>query len=285
MSTIVIGLSLSFLLFLLAAGLTLIFGMLGVINFAHGALYMLGAYVCYQIVQWTGSFWIGLALAPLVVAVLGAAMERLALKPVYDRDHVYQLLLTFGFILVIEEAVRLVWGLDYKQVPTPDLFSQPVALFGSQIPSYRLFIIVFGAAVSALLFLVIDKSRYGMVIRATSSDSDMAETLGINVSRVRTLVFALGSGLAALGGVIAAPLVPIELGMGFSVIIDCFVVVIIGGLGSIRGAIFAALLLGMARAIGFTYAAEWVDLITFTLLIVTLLTRPAGLFSRKGRAA
>ena len=247
------------MLFLLAAGLTLIFGMLGVINFAHGALYMLGAYVCYQIVQWTGSFWIGLIFAPLVVAALGAAMEAVALKPVYNRDHVYQLLLTFGFILVIEEAVCLIWGLDYKQVPTPDLFSQPIAMFGSQIPSYRLLIIGFGAVVSVLLFLLLDRSRLGMVIRAASSDSDMAQTLGIDVSRVRTTVFALGSGLAALGGVVAAPLVPIELGMGFSVIIDCFVVGIIGGLGNIRGAIFAALLLGITRAAGFTYAPEWVD--------------------------
>ncbi|MET4119857.1 branched-chain amino acid transport system permease protein [Bradyrhizobium sp. JR1.5] len=284
-STIVIGLSLSFLLFLLAAGLTLIFGMLGVINFAHGALYMLGAYVCYQIVHWTGSFWIGLAIAPIVVAALGAAMEVTTLRPVYGRDHIYQLLLTFGFILVIEESVRLVWGLDYKQVPTPELFSQPIAMLGSQIPSYRLFIIGFGALVSALLFLLLDRSRLGMVIRAASSDSEMAQTLGINVARVRTAVFALGSGLAALGGVVAAPLVPIELGMGFSVIIDCFVVVIIGGLGNIKGAILAALLLGMARAAGFTYAPEWVELITFVLLIVTLMTRPSGLFSRKGRSA
>lgn len=284
-STIVIGLSLSFLLFLLAAGLTLIFGMLGVINFAHGALYMLGAYVCFQIVNWTGSFWIGLLFAPIVVAALGAAMEMAALKPVYERDHIYQLLLTFGFILVIEEAVKIVWGLDYKQVPTPDLFSQPVALFGSQIPSYRLFIIGFGATVSLALFLLLERSRLGMVIRAASSDADMAQTLGIDVAKVRTAVFALGAGLAALGGVVAAPLVPIELGMGFSVIIDCFVVVIIGGLGNIRGAILAALLLGMARAAGFTYAPEWVELITFVLLIATLMTRPAGLFSRKGRAA
>lgn len=285
MSTIIIGLSLSFLLFLLAAGLTLIFGMLGVINFAHGALYMLGAYVCFQIVNWTGSFWIGLLLAPIVVAVIGGAMEATTLKPVYERDHIYQLLLTFGFILVIEEAVKIVWGLDYKQVPTPDLFSQPIALFGSQIPSYRLFIIGFGAAVSLGLFLLLERSRLGMVIRAASSDAEMAQTLGVDVARVRTAVFALGSGLAALGGVIAAPLVPIELGMGFSVIIDCFVVVIIGGLGNIRGAIFAALLLGMARAAGFTYAPEWVELITFVLLIATLMTRPAGLFSLKGRAA
>jgi branched-chain amino acid transport system permease protein len=284
-STIVIGLSLSFLLFLLASGLTLIFGMLGVINFAHGALYMLGAYVCFQIVTWTGSFWAGLVIAPVIVAVIGAAMEITTLRAVYERDHIYQLLLTFGFILVLEEAARILWGLDYKQVPTPDIFSRPIALFGSQIPSYRLFIIGFGATVSLALFLMLERSRLGMVIRAASSDADMARTLGIDVAKVRTVVFALGAGLAALGGVVAAPLVPIELGMGFSVIIDCFVVVIIGGLGNIRGAVFAALLLGMARAAGFTYAPEWVELITFALLIAILLTRPKGLFARKGRAA
>lgn len=285
MSTIIIGLSLSFLLFLLSAGLTLIFGMLGVINFAHGALYMLGAYVSFQVVQTTGSFWLGLLVAPLIVAALGALIEMAALKRVYSRDHIFQLLLTFGLILVIDDATKFIWGLDYKQVPTPSILAAPIELFGSQIPAYRLFVIAFGAAVSLALFLILDRSKWGMIIRAASSDPDMARTLGIDVNRVRTGVFALGSLLAALGGAITAPLVPIELGMGFSVIIDCFVVVIIGGLGNIRGAIFASLLLGMTRAIGYTYATEWVELMTFALLIGTLMFRPAGLFSTKGRAA
>ncbi|MFC3230515.1 branched-chain amino acid ABC transporter permease [Marinibaculum pumilum] len=285
MSTIVIGLSMGLLLFLLAAGLTLIFGMLRVINFAHGSLYMLGAYLAYQATVMTGSFWVGLLLAPLIAAGVGAAMERVALRPVYDRDHVYQLLLTFGFILVLEEAVRIFWGLDYKQMSPPELFSEPVALFGSSVPSYRLFIIGFGALVSAGLFLLLDRTRYGIVIRAASSDPDMVRTLGISVSRMRTLVFAFGAGLAALGGVVAAPLLPIELGMGFSVIIDCFIVVIVGGLGNIRGAIMAALLIGMTRAIGYSYAPDWVDFLTFVLLIATLVLRPEGLFSRKGRTA
>ena len=285
MSTIIIGLSLSFLLFLLSAGLTLIFGMLGVINFAHGALYMLGAYVSFQVVQTTGSFWLGLLVAPLIVAALGALIEMAALKRVYSRDHIFQLLLTFGLILVIDDATKLIWGLDYKQVPTPALLAVPIELFGSQISAYRLFVIAFGAAVSLSLFLILDRSKWGMIIRAASSDPDMARTLGIDVNRVRTGVFALGSLLAALGGAITAPLVPIELGMGFSVIIDCFVVVIIGGLGNIRGAIFASLLLGMTRAVGYTYATEWVELMTFALLIGTLMFRPAGLFSKKGRSA
>ena len=285
MSIIVIGLSLSFLLFLLAAGLTLIFGMLGVINFAHGALYMLGAFVGYQIVHMTGSFWLGLLFAPLIVACVGALIEILALKQVYDRDHIFQLLLTFGFILVIDDATKMIWGFDYKQVPTPEIFMAPISMFGSQIPSYRLFVIGFGAAFSLALFLLLDRSKWGMIIRAASSDPEMAQTLGVNVNRVRTGVFALGAYLAALGGVVSAPLVPIELGMGFSVIIDCFVVVIIGGLGNIRGAILASLLLGMTRAAGYTYATEWVELLTFALLIGTLMFRPAGLFSTKGRSA
>ena len=285
MSIIVIGLSLSFLLFLLAAGLTLIFGMLGVINFAHGALYMLGAFVGYQIVHMTGSFWLGLLFAPLIVACVGALIEILALKQVYDRDHIFQLLLTFGFILVIDDATKMIWGFDYKQVPPPEIFMAPISMFGSQIPSYRLFVIGFGAAVSLALFLLLDRSKWGMIIRAASSDPEMAQTLGVNVNQVRTGVFALGAYLAALGGVVSAPLVPIELGMGFSVIIDCFVVVIIGGLGNIRGAILASLLLGMTRAAGYTYATEWVELLTFALLIGTLMFRPAGLFSTKGRSA
>lgn len=284
-STIVIGLSMGLLLFLLAAGLTLIFGMLRVINFAHGSLYMLGAYIAYQITQMSGSFWLGLLLAPLIAAAIGAAMEWVALRPVYDRDHVYQLLLTFGFILVLEEAVRVFWGLDYKQISPPELFSTPVAVFGSSVPSYRLFIIGFGALVSLGLFLMLDRSRWGMVIRAASGDPDMVRTLGISVSRMRTIVFGVGSGLAALGGVAAAPLMPIELGMGFSVIIDCFIVVIVGGLGNIRGAIMAALLIGMTRAVGYAYAPDWVDMLTFLLLIATLILRPEGLFARKGRTA
>lgn len=285
MSTIIIGLSLSFLLFLLAAGLTLIFGMLGVINFAHGALYMLGAYLSYQIVIATGSFWLGLLFAPLIVAAIGALLEMTTLKQVYGRDHIFQLLLTFGFILVIDDATKMIWGLDYKQVPTPEIFAGAVELFGSVVPAYRLFIIGFGVAVSILLFIILDRSRWGIIIRAASSDPDMSAALGVDVAKVRTGVFALGAYLAALGGVITAPLVPIELGMGFTVIIDCFVEVIIGGLGNIRGAIFASLLLGMTRAAGYTFASEWVELLTFLLLIITLLFRPAGLFSVKGRAA
>ena len=285
MSIIIIGLSISMLLFLLAAGLTIIFGMLGVVNFAHGALYMLGAYAGYQMVRWTGSFWLALLVAPLLVALAGGLIERFTLRPLYERDHAYQLLMTFGWVLVIEEAVRLVWGVNFMAMNTPDLLSGTVQMFGSTIAVYRLFIIGFGLALSLAMFVVIERTSVGMMVRATSSNSDMAACLGIDVVRLRTLVFMVGTFLAALGGTIAAPLLPLKLGMGYTIIIDCFIIIIIGGLGNIRGAIIASLLVGMTRAFGQLIAADWIGLFTYALLILTLVVRPEGLFNRKGREA
>lgn len=280
MSVLVIGLSIGMLLFLLAAGLTLIFGMLGVINFAHGALYMLGAYLAYQIVTWTGSFWVALVLSPLLVAAVSTAMEFLAMRRIYTRDHFYQVLLTFGAILVIEEIVRVVWGLQPKLLAAPPGLGASVHLFGSDISSYRLFIILFGALVSGLLFFFLERSKYGMVVRACSKDSDMAACLGVNVPRVRTAIFALGAGLAALGGVVAGPLFPVDTNMGFVVIINCFIVVVVGGLGNIKGSLLGALLIGMVQAYGQRYVPELIGVLTYVLFIGVLLTRPQGLFSR-----
>ena len=285
MSVVIIGLSIGFLLFLLAAGLTLIFGMLGVVNFAHGSLYMVGAYLTYTVFQLTGSFWIALALGPVLGAMLGMIMEMLALRPVYGREHYYQILLTFGFILIIEELVRVFWGLDYKEVNPPAILASPISVLDATISPYRLFVIGFGAAIAGLLFYVLENTRVGIIVRAASVDPETVQVLGLDVGRVRTGVFAFGAGLAALGGAVGAPLFPVELGMGFNIIIDCFIVIIIGGLGSIRGAIVAALLIGMVRAIGYTAAPDWVDFITYSVLIVVLLTRPEGLFGRSRRVA
>ena len=285
MSILVIGLSLAAVLFLLSAGLTLIFGMLGVINFAHGSFYMLGAYLGFQVIGLTGNFWVALLVAPLLGGLLGAAVEGAALRRVYDREPHYQMLLTFGVILVLDEVVKAVWGLDYKEVSAPLALASPTRILGATVSTYRLFIIAFGAAAALLLFIVLEKTRVGVTVRAASSDPEMVRGLGINVNAVRTGVFAFGTGLAALAGAVTAPLFPVELGMGFSVIIDCFVVIVIGGLGSIRGAVAAALLLGLVRAVGYTVAPEWVDFAGYTLLIVVLLTRPQGLFGRAGRFA
>jgi branched-chain amino acid transport system permease protein len=280
MSMFVIGLSIGMLLFLLAAGLTLIFGMLGVINFAHGALYMLGAYLAYQIVTWTGSFWVALLVSPLIVAAVSAAMEFVAMRPIYTRDHFYQVLLTFGAILVIDELVRTIWGLQPKLLAAPPGLGGSVAMFGSDVSAYRLFIIVFGAAVSALLFFFLERSKFGMVIRASSKDSDMAACLGVNVPRVRTSIFALGAGLAALGGVVSGPMFPVDTNMGFLVIVNCFIVVVVGGLGNIKGSLLGALLIGMVQAYGQRYLPDLIGVLTYVLFIGVLLTRPQGLFSR-----
>jgi branched-chain amino acid transport system permease protein len=281
MSTVIIGLSLGMLLFLLASGLTLIFGMLGVINFAHGALYMLGAYLAFDIQLRTGSFIAGLVVATVGVGLVGVAMERLALRPLYNRPHFYQLILTFGFILVISEAVKFVWGLGYQETPMPALLAGTVELAGSTIPVYRLFVIVFGLLVSAALFFVLEKSTFGMLVRAASSDGEMVRILGLPAATIRSAVFGVGAALAGLAGAISAPLFPIELGMATNTIIDCFIVVILGGLGNIRGVVAASLLIGMVRAVGYTFMPSWVDILTFAML----LTRPQGLFSRQARLA
>lgn len=285
MNILVIGLSLASVLFLLSAGLTLIFGMLGVINLAHGSFYMLGAYLGFQVIELTGNFWLALLIAPILGGLIGAAVERVALYPVYDREHHYQMLLTFGVILILEETVRAIWGLDYKEVGAPPSLAAPTRILGATVSTYRLFIIGFGATAALLLFAALEKTRIGVVVRAASSDPEMVRGLGINVDRVRTGVFAFGTGLAALGGAVTAPLFPVELGMGFSIIIDCFVVIIIGGLGSIKGAVVAALLLGLVRAVGYSFAPEWVDFASYSLLILVLLTRPQGLFGRERRLA
>lgn len=285
MSTIVIGLSISMLLFLLSSGLTLIFGMLGIINFAHGAFYMLGAYLAYQVSATTGSFWTALVAAPLLLAIAGGVIERLVLRPVYARPHEFQLLATFGLILVLEEVVRIGWGLQLHSIPPPAHLSGSVNLFDTDISKYRLFVVLFGAALVGILFFGIERTRLGLILRASSNNPNMAEMLGVKVSAVRTGIFALGAALAGVGGAIAGPMLPIQLQMGSTIILDCFIVVIIGGLGNIRGAVAGALLIGMTRAFGQQYAAEWIDIATYGVLVATLLLRPQGLFGVRVRTA
>ena len=273
------------LLFLLAAGLTLVFGLLGVVNFAHGSLYMLGAFVAFQLVAWTDNFWLALVIAPVLVGIVGGLLERFTLRPLYSREPAYQLLLTFGYILVIEEFIRLVWGVNFRSINPPAPFAGTSEMFGSTVTNYRLFIIGFGALLSVALFYVIERTRVGIVVRAASANSAMVSCLGIDVGKVRTGVFVAGTMLAAVSGVVAAPLLPLKLGMSFTIIIDCFIVVVIGGLGNIRGAILGAMLIGMTRAVGQQFAADWIFLLTYALLIVTLIFRPEGLFNVRERQA
>lgn len=279
LNTILIGMSIGSVMLLIASGLSLVFGMLGVVNFAHGALYMVGAFVAVEVVSRTGSFVAGLVVAPLVVALAASFIEVVLLRPIYRHSHEKQLLLTFGLLVLIEEIARAVWGLDYRRIEVPAALAAQVRVFSEDLPVYRLFVLAAGAAVAAGLVLMIDRTRLGMVLRATMSNAQMVRGLGIGVSRYRTLVFALGGALAGLGGVIAAPLLPVQVNMGGAIILDSFIVVVLGGLGNVGGAVAASFALGLLRAFGQQYAADLVDTLTYVLLVLVLLLRPRGLLN------
>ncbi|MES2362654.1 MAG: branched-chain amino acid ABC transporter permease [Pseudomonadota bacterium] len=286
LNTILIGLSTGSVMVLIASGLSLVFGMLGVVNFAHGALYMVGAFAGVEVVSRSGSFVAGLIAAPLVVAGLAALIEAFLLRPIYKHAHEKQLLLTFGLLILIEEMARAIWGLDYRRIDVPQMFATQATLFGESLPMYRLFVLALGVVVSVLLVLMIERTQLGMVLRAAMSNTQMVRALGIPVSRYRTLVFALGGALAGIGGVIAAPLLPVQVNMGGTIILDSFIVVIVGGLGNIAGAVAAAFALGLVQAFGQQYAAEWISTLTYVLLVIVLLIRPQGIFSKsEGRKA
>ena len=236
------ALSQAALLFFLGVGLTLIFGIMRIVNFAHGALYMLGAFIGYSLAHATGTYWVALALAPVMVGVIGTAFELVILRRLYRRDAHAFLMVTFGLALVVTEAVRLIWGPDALQVPPPKLLSGVVLLLGEPFPVYRLFLAASGVVVALAIWQLLERTRLGLVIRATSQNAEMVHALGIDVNLVRSGVFGIGCGLAALGGVLAAPLVTASHGMAATVIIDAFVIVIIGGMGSFVGSLTAVYL-------------------------------------------
>ena len=282
LGTLLLAVSIGVLLFLIATGLTLILGLLGIVNFAHGSIYMVGAYVGVQMILWTGNFWLALAMAPLVGGVLGVLIELVCLRPIYDRPHHFQFLMTLGLLWILEEAVRLTWGLDFRRMDVPAQFAHTVDLGGVTFSAYRLFVIGVGFA-AILMFWLLDHTAFGLLVRACQLNSAMASSLGINVNRVRTAVVAGGSALAAFAGVISGPLVPIEPTMGFRIIIDCFIVVVVGGIGDIRGALLAALLIGLTRAFGQQYVPDWVSIATYSVLLITLIVKPGGIFSFRVR--
>ena len=278
---VVNGLVYGMLLFLLAAGLSLIFGLMRVLNLAHGSFYMLGAFIGLALVQATGNYWLAFFLAPLLVALLGAAFEMLFLRPLYRREHgghLDQMLLTVGFIFVFVDVVRSIWGGDVLGIPTPEALSGAVSLFGVFLPKYRLFIIVLGLALAATLWFFIEYSRLGAMLRAGVDDADMAEGLGINVSRMFTLTFALGVGLAALAGVSSGPMLGVHTGMDLEILIVTLIVVVVGGMGSLKGALIASILIGEADTFGKAYFPEATMFLTYLIMVGVLLFRPTGLF-------
>jgi branched-chain amino acid transport system permease protein len=272
------GLSWGMLLFLISVGLTTVFGVMGVLNFAHGSLFMLGAYLCMQFVRWLGSFWLGLLLGPPLVAVLAAVIERFLLRRLYGRDVSFQLLLTFGLMLFLDDGVRLVWGAAYHVVNPPALLAGVIPLFSQTYPIYRLFLVILGPLVGVALWAFFTFTRWGKTLRAAAMDREMAQIVGVRVPVMFTAVFAFGAWLAALGGALAAPHQSVGPAMGERIIIESFIVVVIGGMGSFPGAFVGALILGLLNSFGTTLLPDVQMALPYILLAFILLTRPRGLF-------
>ena len=274
------GLQLGTMLFLMAAGLTLVFGIMHLINLAHGSLYMIGAYVAATVQQATGSFTLGLLAALPAAALVGMAMEAIALRRLYDRDHLDQVLATFGLILFFNELVKIVWGPQAYFMAVPAALSGSVEILpGAPYPAYRLAIVATGIAAALFLYLLITRTRIGMLIRAGATNREMVNALGVNVDRLYMLVFGLGAALAGLAGVMAGPLLALEVGMGENILILAFVVIVIGGIGSVRGAFVAALLVGLADTFGRVLLPGALSEMTIYILMAAILVwRPQGLF-------
>lgn len=270
------GLVYGALLIVMCSGLALIYGLRRVVNFAHGALYMLGAYLGYSVVQW-GGFWVALVVAPLVMGLLGVLLDRYGFRLLQDRDPLTVVLVTFGLLLVIEDVVQTVWGKSNLSVQTPQLLNFSVQAWGEALPAYRIGVIVVVAAVALGLSVWLRYSKAGLFVRSASTDPVTTAMQGVNTDALSALVVGLGTALAGLAGVVAAPFLSLSPAMSSDVLIDSFVVVVIGGLGSLAGAFVAALGLGMVQAVGAVYLPDVAVLLPFMLMIAILIWRPEGL--------
>ncbi len=275
------GIQYGLLLFLIASGLTLIFGIMGVINLAHGSFYMLGAYLALSFTQVTGDLFLALLLGIPVAVVVGFLFERLFIVHLYDRDHLDQVLLTFGVILIANEVQSLLWGDDPHSVPVPDVLDFSIAMTPTlSYPAYRLFVAGLCLLLALGMMLVIQRTRLGWRIRAGESDRAMTEALGINIGLLNAVIFAAGITLAAVAGMLAAPIESVYPGIGEQVLIICFVVVVIGGIGSVRGAFVGALAIGLADVFGQVLLPDLASVLVYALMAAVLVWRPAGLFGR-----
>jgi len=269
------------LLFMLAAGLTLIFGIMGVVNLAHGSFYMLGAYLAFSLSGLFGSLTLAILGGAVLSVLFGLALERLLFRHFYQRDHLDQVLLTFGLIYIFEEVRSMLWGDDVHGVPIPDFLSASIPLTDNlSYPVYRLFMSGVCIALAIGLYLLISKTRLGMKIRAGAFNRDMTESLGINIKLIHAIVFALGVALATVAGMIAAPISSVYPNMGSQVLIMCFVVVVIGGIGSVRGALIAALLVGLVDTFGKVLLPQISGMLVYMLMAAVLLWKPEGLFKQ-----
>ncbi len=276
------GLALGAIYVLFAIGLSLIFGMLTVVNFAHGAFYMVGAYVGLFLLSLGGNFWLCLIAVPLIVGTVGLVVERFLIRPLYGRGIDYPLLLTFGLSYVMVELVRIAFGKSGYPFDTPEILQGAVNIGVGYFPLYRLFVIGIAAAVLIGLWLFLERTSFGLIIRAGARDPQIVRVLGVNVSQVWLFVFGIGSGIAALAGLLAAPLQGVIPEMGATILAEAFVVTVVGGMGSIGGAVIAGLLVGVVVSMTSLFAPEMAKVSIFALMAVVLLVRPQGFFGRAG---
>jgi branched-chain amino acid transport system permease protein len=276
------GLAYAGLLFLVSAGLTLIFGMMNVLNFAHAAMYMLGAYISYTIImQLTGQFWMALILCPLILFIVGALIERFLLRRVHKYGHLGELLLTFGLAYIVTELVKWHWGNFPLAVNITGFLSGTITIFGFIYPIYRIFIFLCAVLVGGVMALILYKTRLGIILRASVNDSEMTNTLGVNVPLVFMGVFAFGTALSGFAGVIAGPLLSTFPGMAQEILIDAFVVIVVGGFGSLGGAIVASLLIGQLQSFGVLLIPNLSVALVYLLMAVVLVVKPSGLFGEE----
>lgn len=276
------GVSYGLLLFIITCGLSLVFGILGVLNLAHGSLYMFGAYVAYSLtVTYTQSFWMALLIAPIVVALLALVVERTLLRPTYHLGHLSQVLLTFGLAYVFHDIVKFIWGSNVLSISVPQVFAGSTSIFGQTFPVYRLVVIIVGITIAVLLWFIQDKTRWGAIIRAGLSDKEMIGALGVNIKLLFTIVFVIGGILAGFGGVVAAPVLGIYPSMEFQTLILALVVLVIGGLGSIAGTLVASVLVGILETFSRFLFPELSMFLIFGLMAIILVFKPNGLLGKK----
>lgn len=274
------GLGLGMIYFLISVGLTIIFGLLNFVNFAHGAFFLLGSYFCYQVVTLTGNFWLSLFIAPIVIGVIAWAVEKTLINRVYHLPHTFQILITLGIALIIQEAAIITWGTVGKNVAIPSQLQGIVQMGDFAYPIYRLFVIGFAAIIAILLWLLLERTRFGAMVRAGSESREMVSLLGVNIFKLFSITFALGAFLAGTAGVLAAPLRGADPFMGPEILGIAFVVVVIGGMGSFTGALVGGLMVGLVQSIMSTLWPQGVSLMIYGSMALVILLRPYGLFGR-----
>ncbi len=275
------GLAYAGLLFLVSAGLTLVFGMMNVLNFAHAAMYMLGAYFSYTLLQSTGQFWLSLMVCPILLFVIGAVIERFLLRRVHAFGHLHELLLTFGLAYVITEVVKWIWGNFPLALTIDGVLGETVELLGMDYPVYRIFIFLCAVFVGTVMALILYKTRLGIILRAAVNDSEMVNALGVNVPMVFMGVFAFGAALSGFAGVIAGPLLTTYPGMAHDILIEAFVVIVVGGFGSLGGAVIASLLIGELQSFGVLLFPKLSVALVYLLMAAVLIVKPSGLFGEE----